>query len=174
MPFPALSKKIAPLATLLALSLPAAWAAPVQAVTPIPSELLGNWSVTKIIPTQTVGCWDEKQAQQLVGNRIDYKAGSFNWNGQTLRNLGVTASTVEAQEFVEDNSGSSSYVDFPALGISTPSVQRVIIQHQDITVPGVTDRGSEGIPGDNVLVKDPDTLIFSQCGLWFEAQRQKK
>ncbi|WP_431222090.1 hypothetical protein ACQ86O_17010 [Serratia sp. L9] len=172
MSFPVLSKRIVPLTVLLALSLPVAWAAPAPA--PIPSELLGNWSITQIIPTQTVGCWDEKQAQQLIGNNISYKAGSFTWNNQTLRNLGVTSSTVEAQEFVEDNSGENSYVDFPVLGISTPSVQRVIIQHQEVSVPGITDQGSEGIPGDNVLVKDPDTLILSQCGVWFEAQRQKK
>lgn len=180
MPLPALSKKIMPLAVLLALSLPAAWAAQPQrasqseAATPIPSALLGRWSVTKIIPTQAVGCWDEKQAQQLVGNQIDYKAGSFTWNDRILRNQGVTTTTVEAQEFVEDNASDSAYVDFPILGISTPSVQRIIIQHQDISVPGITDQGSEGIPGDNVLVKDSNTLIFSQCGVWFEAQRLKK
>lgn len=180
MQFPALSNKIAPLAVLLALSLPVAWAAQPQqvqqneAVTPIPPMLIGNWSVTKIIPTQTVGCWDEKQAQQLIGNKIGYKANGFTWQDQQLRNLGVTISTVEAQEFVEDNSGDSTYVDFPVLGISTPSVQRVIIQHQDVTVAGITDQGSEGVPGDNVLLKDNNTLVFSQCGVWFEAQRQKK
>lgn len=74
---------------------------------------------------------------------------------------------------MEDNSGDNWYVDFPTLGISTPSVQRVIIQHQDVTVPGITDQGTEGVPGDNVLVKDRNTLLFSQCGVWFEAQRQK-
>lgn len=173
MRFLALSKKAVPLAMLVALSLPAAWAAP-NAAAPIPSALIGNWSVTKIIPTQTVGCWDEKQAQQLVGNSINYKAGGFIWHEQQLINQGATATTVEAQEFVEDNSGDNSYVDFPILGISTPSVQRVIIQHQDVSVPGITDQGSEGVPGDNVLVKDRNTLLFSQCGVWFEAQRQKK
>ncbi|MGL5387653.1 MAG: hypothetical protein ACRDCA_17640 [Serratia sp. (in: enterobacteria)] len=173
MQFLALSKKAVPLAMLLALSLPAAWAAQ-NAPAPIPPALIGNWSVTKIIPTQTVGCWDEKQAQQLVGNSINYKADGFTWHEQQVINQGAITTTVEAQEFVEDNSGDNSYVDFPTLGISTPSVQRVIIQHQDVSVPGITDQGSEGVPGDNVLVKDRNTLIFSQCGVWFEAQRQKK
>ncbi|WP_447881207.1 hypothetical protein [Serratia fonticola] len=173
MQFPALSKRIVPLAALLVLSLPTAWAAQ-NAPAPIPSALIGNWSVIKIIPTQTVGCWDEKQAQQLVGNSINYKADGFTWHDQQLSNQGATTTTVEAQEFVEDNSGDNWYVDFPILGISTPSVLRVIIQHQDVTVPGITDQGTEGVPGDNVLVKDRNTLLFSQCGVWFEAQRQKK
>lgn len=30
-----------------------------------------------------------------------------------------------------------------------------------------------GVPGDNVLVKDANTLILSLCNVWFEAQREK-
>ncbi len=78
---------------------------------------------------------------------------------------------MEAQEFVEDNSGSSSYIDFPMLGISTPAVERVMIQHADTTIKGITDQGTDGVPGDNVLVKDANTLILSVCNVWFEAQR---
>lgn len=59
------------------------------------------------------------------------------------------------------------------LGISTPSVERVAIQHADIAIKGITDQGTEGVPGDNVLVKDANTLILSLCNVWFEAQREK-
>ncbi|MGB8666018.1 MAG: hypothetical protein WCD24_14900 [Serratia inhibens] len=140
-------------------------------VEPIPKALLGNWHVSKILPTQTLGCWDEQQAKSLVGGKISYKADGFSWNGTALKNEGVTLSTVEAQEFVEDNSGSSSYIDFPMLGISTPSVERVAIQHIDTEIKGITDQGTEGVPGDNVLVKDANTLILSVCNVWFEVQR---
>ncbi|MGO2370465.1 MAG: hypothetical protein ACTH6H_17790, partial [Serratia sp. (in: enterobacteria)] len=108
---------------------------------PIPKTLLGNWHVSKILPTQTVGCWDEQQAKSLIGGKISYKTDGFNWNGTALKSDGATVSTVEAQEFVEDNSGSSSYIDFPMLGISTPAVERVVIQHADTAIKGITDQG---------------------------------
>lgn len=142
-------------------------------VGPIPKDLLGNWRVSKIVPTQTAGCWDQQQAQSLIGGKINYKADGFSWNGTALKSEGATVSTVEAQEFVEDNSGSSSYIDFPTLGISTPSVQRVAIQHPDATIQGITDQGTDGVPGDNVLVKDHNTLILSLCNVWFEVQRER-
>jgi hypothetical protein len=163
-------KALLPLVVLTCVS-----AAQVQAaesvVEPIPKTLLGNWHISKILPTQTVGCWDEQQAKGLIGGKIAYKAGSFTWNGTELKSEGATLSTVEAQEFVEDNSGSSSYIDFPMLGISTPAVERVMIQHADTTIKGITDQGTDGVPGDNVLVKDANTLILSVCNVWFEAQR---
>ncbi len=140
-------------------------------VEPIPKTLLGNWHVSKILPTQTVGCWDEKQAEGLIGGKLSYKANGFSWNGTELKNEGATLSTVEAQEFVEDNSGSSSYIDFPMLGISTPAVERVMIQHADTQIKGITDQGADGVPGDNVLQKDANTLILSVCNVWFEVQR---
>jgi hypothetical protein len=59
------------------------------------------------------------------------------------------------------------------LGISTPSVERVAIQHADTAIKGITDQGTDGVPGDNVLVKDANTLILSLCNVWFEAQREK-
>ena len=58
------------------------------------------------------------------------------------------------------------------LGISTPSVERVAIQHADTVIKGITDQGTDGVPGDNVLVKDANTLILSLCNVWFEAQRE--
>ncbi|BBO62579.1 TPA: hypothetical protein ACGCBI_003970 [Serratia marcescens] len=140
---------------------------------PIPKQLLGNWRVNKIVPTQTTGCWDQQQAQSLIGGKISYKADAFSWNDTALKSEGATVSTVEAQEFVEDNAGSSSYIDFPMLGISTPSVERVAIQHADTVIKGITDQGTDGVPGDNVLVKDANTLILSLCNVWFEAQREK-
>ncbi|VTR53501.1 Uncharacterised protein [Serratia fonticola] len=50
---------------------------------------------------------------------FNYKADGFTWHEQQLSNQGATTTTVEAQEFVEDNSGDNWYVDFPTLGIST-------------------------------------------------------
>lgn len=138
----------------------------------IPKDLLGNWRVSKIVPTQTAGCWDQQQAQSLIGGKITYSADGLSWNGTTLKSEGATVSTVEAQEFVKDNSGSSSYIDFATLGISTPSVLRVAFQHPDATIKGITDQGTDGVPGDNVLIKDYNTLILSLCNVWFEVQRE--
>lgn len=166
------SKALLPLAMLACITATQVQAADGDVGT-IPKQLLGNWRVSKVVPTQTVGCWDQQQAQNMIGGKINYKADGFSWNGTALKSQGATLSTVEAQEFVEDNSGSSSYIDFPMLGISTPSVQRVAIQHPDATIKGITDQGIEGVPGDNVLMKDHNTLILSLCNVWFEVQREK-
>lgn len=141
-------------------------------VKPIPTELIGKWIINKILPTQTISCWDDKQAQTLIGTSVVYKSDGFNWNKHPLTSQGVTTTIVEAQEFLEDNSGSGSIVEFKMLGIVKPAVERVIIKHADVEIKGITDQGTVGIPGDDVMIKDKNSLILSVCNVWFEAQRQ--
>lgn len=166
------SKTLPPLVVLACVKATQVSAAPAD-LSPIPKDLLGNWRVSKIVPTQTAGCWDQQQAQSLIGGTINYSADGLSWNGTVLRSEGAAISTVNAQEFVKDNSGSSSYLDFATLGLSTPSVLRVAFQHPDAFIKGITDQGSDGVPGDNVLIKDHNTLILSLCNVWFEVQRER-
>lgn len=146
-----------------------------QSKAPIPSLLLGRWRVTKTLPTQAVVCWDRQQIDSVLNTQISYQPDGFSWNNQQRRSLGVVSSTVEEQEFVEDNSDADSEtpaVDFAMLGIIAPAVERIAIMHTAKDSASNTPDDDE-FPGATVLIKNPDTLIFSMCNQYFEAQRQR-
>ncbi|WP_353068530.1 lysozyme inhibitor LprI family protein [Tunturibacter empetritectus] len=148
-----------------------------KAGSPIPEMIRGQWMVKKVLPTKTIACWDQKQADAMIGTELEYKADSLRWKTTTVRNLGSTAATVEAKQFAEDNSGrgsQSSQVDFSQLGIATPTVQQITIEHPDVTIQDGSAGGSMEMPGDVVMMKDSDRLVFSVCNVYFEADRAGK
>ncbi len=53
--------------------------APATGAQDIPTVLQGKWIVSRIIPTRTITCWDQKQAEKLIGTEIDYTADSLRW-----------------------------------------------------------------------------------------------
>jgi Lysozyme inhibitor LprI len=138
---------------------------------PIPAEIVGRWVVSKVLPTQTIACWDEKQAQALVGTGLEYKPDSLRWKTTTVRNLGVTATLLEAQQFAEDHSGSGSTVTFAMLEINAAKVKQIAIEHADVTIQDGSAGGSMEMPGDLVMLNGPDSLVFSVCNVWFKAGR---
>ena len=138
----------------------------------IPAELWGKWTIRKVLPTETISCWDDTQARKLVGTELEYSGDGFRWKNKRVRNLGTTTTSVAARQFAEDNSGggaSDSQVTFQQLGISTPTVKEISIQHPDL-VMGAGDGAGE-MPGETVLMKAPGVLIFSVCNVYFEAHR---
>ena len=137
----------------------------------IPQELLGKWIIRKSLPVGGVVCWGEKQAQALVGTSLEYRADSFLWKEKSIRSLGSKTSLVKAQEFAEENSGSGGSVTLHDLGIAAPSVKQVEIQHPDITVYDKTMDCCATVPGENALMKGPNTLILNICGVFYEATR---
>jgi uncharacterized protein YecT (DUF1311 family) len=147
------------------------------ASSPIPEELLGRWVVRAVLPAKTVSCWDQKQADALVGTELEYKADSLRWKTTTVRNLGSTTSTVNAAEFAEDNSGmgrDASAVNFGQLGIKAGSVRQIAIGHPDVTIQDGSAAGMMEMPGDTVLVDGRDRLVFAVCNVYFEAGRVGK
>ena len=75
-----------------------------------------------------------------------------------------------AQQFHDEDSGGgsdNSQVTFAQLGIKTDHVLVIKISHPDA---GITGANSE-IPGDTVLSRDKNTIIFSVCNIYFEIKR---
>ena len=60
-----------------------------------------------------------------------------------------------------------SQVSFHQLGIAAKSAREISIHHAPANISGATVE----IPGDSVLVKDSDTIVFSVCNIYFEAKR---
>jgi uncharacterized protein len=138
----------------------------------IPQELLGKWIIRKVLPTDTAGCLDNKQAQTLVGSEIEYRADSFRWKNTTVRSSGISTNLIAAQEFAQTNSGSRSRVDFNQLGIAASAVKQIIISHPDVTIAELSQNGSGAVPGESVLVEAPHTVIIEICNTYFEARRE--
>lgn len=138
----------------------------------IPQELLGKWIIRKVIPTDTVTCLDSKQAQTLIGTEIEYRADGFRWKNTTVRSSGTSTNMIGAQEFAQTNSGSQSHVDFNQLGIAVSAVKQITISHPAVTIGELSPSGSGAMPGENVLVEAPNTMIFEICSTYFEVQRK--
>ena len=81
------------------------------------------------------------------------------------------AKTISADAFHDEHSGrgtNSSQVTFQQLGIAAKEAMQVSIQHPPANIAEETLE----IPGDEVVVKDKNTIVFSVCGIYFEAQRR--
>jgi hypothetical protein len=137
----------------------------------IPEELWGTWVVRREVPTTTISCWGEKEAKKLIGTEVQYSATLFRWNKVVTKNPSAQTTTITADQFHDENSGGSandSQVTFRQLRIKADKVTQVVIQH-----PGAnTTEATTEIPGDRVLIKNKDTIIFSVCNVYFESARQ--
>jgi hypothetical protein len=137
----------------------------------IPAEIQGGWVVSRVIPTRTITCWSQKQADALIGTEIDYTPESLQWKDLVVRHPLVSVSEVTAEQFHDEYSGggaADSQVDFKQLGIKTDSVKRIVLKHE-----ALRDMGGEFfVPGDEVLIKGPNTIVFSGCNVYFEAHRK--
>ena len=80
---------------------------------------------------------------------------------------------MNAQEFHDYHSGggaNDSQVTLGDLGIASDHVEIFSIQHPPAEITG----GTIEIPGDYVIVKDENTIVFPVCGVWFEAKRDDR
>lgn len=135
-----------------------------------PQELVGKWLIKRDLPTRTICCWSEKEARAIIGTEIEYTADSFRWKNIVVKNPIVELTVVTAEQFQRDNSSPSvngSQVSFRQLGIDAAKVKQVNINHDPAEITGATTE----IPGDVVLLKDRNTVIFSVCNVYFEAKR---
>lgn len=136
----------------------------------IPEQLWGKWVVSREIPTTTISCWGKAEAKALLGTEIEYSREVFRWKDVITSHPVAETKMVSTEPFHDDNSGkgsNSSQVTFLQLGIKEKETMQISIQHPLASITG----GTGEIPGDEVLVKDKDTIIFSACDVYFEARR---
>ena len=136
----------------------------------IPQELLGKWTIQRELPTRTISCWGEKEAKAIIGSEIEYTADSFRWKTVVVNRPKVEVKIISADRFERENSSPSvngSQISFRQLGINTPEVKQVTIEHS----PAEITKATTEIPGDLLLVKNRKTIIFSVCNVYFGAKR---
>ncbi len=136
----------------------------------IPQEVWGTWVVRREIPTRTVSCWSEARSRALIGTEIQYSNRLFRWKRVVIETPSADVRIVSAKEFHDYNSGggaNDSQVTFEQLGIRAEKAKQISINHPDANITGATIE----IPGDRLLVKSPDSIVFSVCNVYFEARR---
>jgi hypothetical protein len=138
----------------------------------IPKEIWGKWTIRRELPTRTISCWGEADARKIIGTQIEYSDKIFRWNRVTTNDPTAEVRTVTAARFEKENSSPSvngSQVSFQQLGVLAGQVTEISIHHE----PADLTKATVEIPGDSVLVKDANTIIFSVCNLYFEATRAR-
>jgi hypothetical protein len=134
---------------------------------PLPSQLAGTWRITRILPTRNTPCWSPEQAQPLVGSTLTYNSRSLRWQGGQEPLEGITTRVLTATQFRKENTGGNGAAEFIQLGIHSPSVLEVDLQHEDAEITGATTE----VPGDSILLAAPGRIIVSACGVFYEATR---
>jgi hypothetical protein len=146
-----------------------AWFTTAKAQT-VPERIWGKWVVSRVIPTTTISCWGEAEAKALLGTQIEYSSEVFRWKDVVTVHPTADAKMVSAEQFQDNNSGkgsNGSQITFRQLGIDTKQALLISIHHPPAKITG----GTIEIPGDEVLVKNKDAIIFAACNVYFEAKR---
>jgi endonuclease YncB( thermonuclease family) len=136
----------------------------------IPQELVGKWVVQRELPTRTISCWGDREAKAIIGTEIEYTADSFSWKHIVANHPTVAVAVINAEQFERENSSPSvngSQISFRQLGINAPETKQVSIGHAPATISSATTE----IPGDVVLLKNRNAIVFSVCNVYFEAKR---
>jgi hypothetical protein len=139
----------------------------------MPEAIVGTWTVSREIPTKTVSCWSKEDTRKLLRTELQYSDKLFRWDKITIENPVAEVRTVTAEQFHDENSGAGphgSEINLQELGINSDSVTEIAIKHS----PGHVFTETSEIPGDDVIVKDPATIVFSVCNVYFEAKRSRK
>ncbi len=143
---------------------------PVLHTQEIPKQLWGTWRITRILPARTISCWDEDDAERILGTKIHYSAQVFRWKTYEVNQPKIESRIFTARQFEDEYSSPSvngSQVSFRQLGIHSRKIQEMDIRHPAADISGATTE----IPGDNVLLKNKTTIIISVCNVYFEARR---
>jgi hypothetical protein len=138
----------------------------------MPEDLLGKWIIQRELPTKTISCWGEEDGRAIIGSEIEYTPDSFRWKSTVVKRPTIEVRVVSAEQFEREHSSPSvngSQVSFRQLGINAPDAKQVSISHQPAEITKTTTE----IPGDEVLLKNNDTIVFSVCNLYFEATRHR-
>lgn len=136
----------------------------------VPKAVWGRRTIRRELPARTISCWAEADAKKILGTDIEYSNRVFRWGSITTNNPVADSKIITAQQFHAENSGegaNSSQVDFQQLGIKQTRTLEVRIQHADAHVSTATNE----IPGDDILLKNLDTIVLSVCNIYFEAKR---
>ena len=128
----------------------------------MPAAVTGTWKIVKILPTRNPQCWDADRAKTLLGTTLRYAPGKLTWQGGDYAIAEALTRTLSLRKFQDEYK-----IDLAELGVRTPSVQEIDLQHEDADITGATTE----VPGDTVLLAGPGRIVVSACGVFYSAIR---
>ncbi len=131
----------------------------------VPTTLLGTWRIARILPiTTNVACWDQDQANTLLGTRLTFAAHTLAWRGGTVPLVGLQA----VSRILTPDQLLQEYRLYPKqLGLPAGSIREINLQHEDADITGATTE----VPGDTVFVSSSTRIVVSACNVYYEAIR---
>lgn len=122
----------------------------------------GEWVIKREIASGRVTEYDEQDIKKLLGKKITYLADMASFENDMLKNPYYEVSTISEEDFFAD-----SYVSLEQLGVKAKSIIRVeVYKNQEYEDPPFSTGGI-------FFVKDRDTLILYDGGIYFELTRTK-
>ncbi len=128
----------------------------------IPSMLTGTWRIVRILPTKNIQCWSIDRAKTLLGTTLRYTPYRLTSLAGKTPVTEASTRTLSLSQFQVDYN-----VNLADLGIFTPNVNEVALQHKDSDFTGATTK----VPGDTVLLVSPTNIVISACGVFYSATK---
>ena len=128
----------------------------------LPVEITGHWRIVRILPTKNLTCWDADKARMLVGTTLHYEPQRLTWHGGPFPISEALTRTLSPRNFQDEYK-----IDPSDLGLRSPNVREIDLQHEDADITGATTE----VPGDTILVAGPGRIVVSACGVFYSAVR---
>jgi hypothetical protein len=144
---------------------------PSKTLAQVPTTLIGQWNITRELPTTAITCWDSREARYLLGKHFQIGPGLLIWGHTQVPIQNVRETTFDDESFLRAYSGSGGSVRFRYLGVTSPTAKVVEIRHPDIKWKDPGGQDHYEIPGEWALLKAPNTIVVSVCNVYYEARR---
>lgn len=123
---------------------------------------LGDWVIKRDIKTGTVSAYSREDINGLLGKRLTYASNVAIYDGSVCKNPVYKEARYSKKDFFENR-----YVSFETLGIEGDTITEINI-YTDKNYKNTWDS-----TGSCFLIKDKDTLIVFDQGVYFELNRLK-
>ena len=120
----------------------------------------GEWEIKKQVASGRVAEYGDDDVKKLIGKRISYSPDSAKFDTIELKLPNYNKTNLSEKEFFPLN-----YVSFQKLGITSPSIIKVEVYSDK------EHRNSWNSTGEMFFIKDENTLILYDGGVYFELNR---
>ncbi len=120
----------------------------------------GDWEIKKEAASGRVSEYGDDDVKRLIGKKIHYAADSVDFDTTELKSPYYYTTTISDKDFFSLN-----YVSFDMLGITSPTITEVQIYTDNEL------KNSWYCTGDEFFIKNNNTLIMYDGGVYFELDR---
>jgi len=124
----------------------------------LPKDLAGCWLTTQILRTANVQTMGPAEAHSFIGRKLIFSASTARSGSTVLRSPEYYVRQVKGSDFAD-----AFQIRLEDIGIPTDSATEVDIYREKSQLTE--------FPGNLLLLKDKETLVWNWRGTFFEAKR---